>query len=68
MNKKTYNISGVTCNHCVSKVKNALEQMEGVKKISFSDDNQKINIQSNEDIRMVDMNAKIETLGDYKIL
>ncbi len=68
MNEKTYNIAGVTCNHCVSKVKNALEQMEGVKKISFSDDNQKITIQSDEDMRVVDMNEKIETLGDYKIL
>lgn len=68
MEERTFNIAGVTCKHCVNKVKNALEQMEGVKQISFSDDNQKITVSSDQDMRVVDMNEKLELLGDYKIL
>ncbi len=68
MEERTFNIAGVTCKHCVNKVKSALEQMEGVKQISFSDDNQKITVSSDQDMRVVDMNEKLELLGDYKIL
>ncbi len=39
-NKKKVNIEGMMCEHCVAKVKGALESIDGAKvKVSFKDKN-----------------------------
>ena len=53
MMKKILNIEGMSCNHCVAHVREALEAIDGVKVM---------------DVSLENKNALVETEGDNDIL
>lgn len=68
MKKKDFKISGLHCQHCVSRVKNALLQLEGVNYVDVSQENEIVSIEADNIIPdFHTLNDIIENLGDYKL-
>jgi copper chaperone CopZ len=62
MNKKL-EISGMTCGHCVSHVKSALEDMEGVSQAEVSLENQEADVTLSGEVVDADLIAAVEAAG-----
>jgi copper chaperone CopZ len=64
---KQFNVSGVTCMHCVSKVKKALEQHEDVNSAVVTNDNQMVKLDADPMPSVETLNLLLEDFGDYKL-
>ncbi len=62
MNKKL-KISGMTCGHCVSHVKSALEGMEGVSEADVSLENHEAEVTLSGEVVDADLIAAVEAAG-----
>ncbi len=62
MNKKL-EISGMTCGHCVSHVKSALEGMEGVSQADVSLENHEDDVTLSGEVIDADLIAAVEAAG-----
>jgi copper chaperone CopZ len=62
MNKKL-KISGMTCGHCVSHVKSALEGMEGVSEADVSLENHEAELMLSGEVVDADLIAAVEAAG-----
>ena len=62
MNRKL-KISGMTCGHCVSHVKSALEGMEGVSEADVSLENHEAELTLSGEIIDADLIAAVEAAG-----
>jgi copper chaperone CopZ len=62
MNKKL-EISGMTCGHCVSHVKSALEGMEGVSQADVSLENHEADVTLSGEVIDADLIAAVEAAG-----
>ncbi len=62
MNKKL-KISGMTCGHCVSHVKSALEGMEGVSEADVSLENHEAELMLSGEVIDADLVAAVEAAG-----
>ena len=62
MNKKL-KISGMTCGHCVSHVKSALEGMEGVSEADVSLENNAAEVTLSGEVIDADLVAAVEAAG-----
>ena len=62
MNKKL-KISGMTCRHCVSHVKSALEGMEGVSEADVSLENHEAEVTLSGEVVDADLIAAVEAAG-----
>ncbi len=62
MNKKL-KISGMTCDHCVSHVKSALEGVEGVSGADVSLENHEVELTLSSEVIDADLIAAVETAG-----
>lgn len=63
--KRKLNIEGMSCNHCVMHVKNALMEMDGVKKVDVNLEG-KFAIVEGEQLDDSKMKAEVEDWG-YKV-
>jgi copper chaperone CopZ len=64
MNKK-FEISGMSCGHCVSHVKSALEGIEGVSEADVSLENHEADVTMSDQVVDADLVAAVEAAG-YK--
>ncbi len=64
---KEFNLSGVTCMHCVSKVKKALEQHEDVNSVFVTPDNQMVKLDADPMPSLESLNLLLEDFGEYKL-
>ncbi len=62
MNKKL-KISGMSCGHCVSHVKSALEGIEGVSEANVSLENHEAEVTLSSEVIDADLIAAVETAG-----
>jgi copper chaperone CopZ len=62
MNKKL-KVSGMTCDHCVSHVKSALEGVEGVSDADVSLQNHEAELTLSSEVIDADLIAAVETAG-----
>ncbi len=62
MNKKL-KISGMSCDHCVSHVKSALETLEGVSQSDVSLENHEAEVTLSGDVVDADLVAAVEAAG-----
>ncbi len=62
MNRKL-KISGMTCGHCVSHVKSALEGMEGVSEADVSLENNEAEVTLSGEVIDADLVAAVEAAG-----
>ncbi|QGU95313.1 heavy metal transport/detoxification protein [Clostridium bovifaecis] len=60
--KKKLNIEGMSCNHCVMHVKNALMEVEGVKNVEVNLDG-KYALVEGESLNNEKMKAEVEDAG-----
>lgn len=61
--KKNIMIEGMSCMHCVGRVKNALEEMEGVKEVTVDLEGKSATINLEKDIEDDILKEKIEDAG-----
>jgi len=64
---KEFNVSGVTCMHCVAKVKKALEQHENVNSVNVTSDNQRVKLDADPMPSLEALNLLLEDFGGYKL-
>ncbi len=67
MVKKSFQISGLHCQHCVTKVKNAIQQFEGVKKVLISNENDMVTVEAENIPEIAVLNELLENLGNYTL-
>lgn len=65
MDKKVYNIEGMSCNHCVMNVKKAIESIDGVNSVEVNLSDNTAVVDGNPDDNTV--KNKVEEIG-YKVL
>ncbi len=65
--KKVINIEGMHCNHCVKKVTEALESIDGVSKVKVNLAKKEAVITSEKEIDDQIINSKIDELG-FKVV
>ncbi len=56
-------IEGMSCQHCVNHVKNALEELDGVKSAKVSLENKSAEIELNHDVDDEKIKAAIDEVG-----
>lgn len=61
--KKVVNVEGMHCDHCVKKITEALESIEGVTKVKVNLSKKEAIITSTEEIDDQIIKSKIEELG-----
>ncbi len=67
METKEYQIIGLTCQHCVRRVESALLSMAGVGRVFISQDNNRLHIDANPIPPTEEINALLESLGEYRV-
>jgi copper chaperone len=67
MTKKDFKISGLHCQHCVGRVKNAFQQLDGVRNVSISPESESVTIEADNVPEIKVLNDMLENLGDYKL-
>lgn len=60
---KTLTIDGMSCEHCVMRVKNALEQLDGVEKVEVDLANKRADVQLNQDIDESTLTSAVQETG-----
>jgi len=61
--KKRMIIEGMSCGHCVNHVKNALEEIEGIKDIVVDLDSKTAIFQASDDVKDSDLKYAVEEAG-----
>ncbi len=67
MEHLTYKVSGVTCQHCVAKVKKALDRVDGVQNVSVSQEDQRVEFDAEPVPPLESINQLLEEYGDYRL-
>jgi copper chaperone CopZ len=67
MTKKSFNITGLHCQHCVTKVKNAFQQLQGVNHVTISEENESLTVEADNLPDLGTLNEILENLGNYKL-
>ena len=60
-------VQGMTCEHCVRTVKNAVSSLEGVSKVEVSLRDGLVRVQMEKDVPLADIKRSIEEWG-YKVV
>jgi copper chaperone len=64
MTQKTYKVSGMSCNHCVMHVKNAVEELDGVKKCNVDLKSESMQVSFDEGkVNFGDLKVAVEDAG-----
>ena len=59
----TYEVSGMTCEHCVNAVKGELTQLEGVDQVDVELEGGKVTVTSGAPVDDADVRAAVEKAG-----
>lgn len=62
-----YKVSGMSCQHCVAKVKSALESVQGVRNVMVSRENNSVSIEADPLPPVTILNEALEDYGHYQI-
>ena len=63
MKETLLKVKGLECNVCVNRIKNALENMEGIKKVVADHISGIVTVTANNDVSEDKMKEKIEDIG-----
>lgn len=64
MTERTYKVSGMSCNHCVMHVKNAVEELDGVKDCNVDLKSGSMTVSFDEGkVNLGDMKVAVEEAG-----
>lgn len=59
----TYEVTGMTCDHCVNAVKGELSQLEGVEEVVIELDSGKVSVKSGAPVDADTIRAAVERAG-----
>lgn len=62
-----YNISGITCDNCVKKITQLLQNKLKAQKLKFSHNNSQVEFTSTIDTNSKELNILFSTIGNYKV-
>jgi copper chaperone CopZ len=62
-----FEITGMTCSHCVARVKKEIENLELVEKAEISLDAPQATITLKDNINIEELQAAVQNAGDYEI-
>lgn len=62
-----FKVTGVSCQHCVAKVKKALESIDSVNNVSVSSDNQALKLDAEPMPSIENLNKLLEEYGNYRL-
>lgn len=62
-----FEIQGMTCSHCVARVKKAIETVEQVQEAKISLESPQATITLKDNINIEELQAAIQDAGDYSI-
>lgn len=68
MEKITYNISGMSCQHCVGSVKNALAKVPGITNVQVSLEQNIVVLEGDNIPTKDDLNHVLEDYGNYQLV
>ena len=63
MANATYEVSGMTCDHCVNAVKGELSQLEGVDEVEVELDSGKVSVTSSQRLETDTVRSAVERAG-----
>jgi copper chaperone len=61
--KKKMRIEGMSCDHCVNHIKNALEEIDGVTEIFVDLDSKTATFNATDDVKDYDLKRAVEEAG-----
>ena len=64
---EVYKVSGMTCDGCANSIKEALELNKFISSVNINLEDENININSDKNFTVNELNSLIENLGNYKI-
>jgi copper chaperone CopZ len=62
-----YKVTGMSCQHCVAKVKTALESVQGVRNVNVSRENNTVSIEADPLPPVNVLNEALQDHGHYQI-
>lgn len=62
-----FEITGMTCSHCIARVKKELENLEQVEKAEINLDAPQATIKLKDNINIEELQAAVQNAGDYEI-
>ena len=65
--KEVYKVRGMTCEGCANSIKETLESNEFISSANISLQDENINIVSDKNFTLIELNSLIDNLGEYKI-
>ena len=65
--KEVFKVSGMTCDGCANSIKEALELNKFISSVNINLEDENINISSDKNFTINELNSLIENLGKYKI-
>ena len=65
--KEVFKVSGITCDGCANSIKEALELNKFISSVNINLEDENINISSDKNFTINELNSLIENLGKYKI-
>lgn len=63
MNTSTYNVTGMTCGHCVSSVTEEIREVAGVIDVQVALDSGRVTVISDAPVAAADVRAAVEEAG-----
>jgi copper chaperone len=67
MMKKEFSITGMNCQHCAGKVKNALESMDAIQNVTVLKDDNSVIVEADQVPSVEELNAVLGDYGHYQI-
>jgi copper chaperone CopZ len=67
MEFKEFNVSGMSCQHCAAKIKNALEGLDGVNSVTVLQQEQMVRIEAENMPTLSKLNEVLEEKGHYQL-
>ncbi len=64
---EVFKVSGMTCDSCANSIKEALELNKFISSVNINLEDENININSDKNFKVNELNSLIENLGNYKI-
>jgi copper chaperone CopZ len=67
MTQKLFHIEGLSCQHCVARVKNALEGYAGVQNVEVSQNEGSVKLSADPMPGLPELNDLLENYGNYRL-
>ncbi len=68
MTTSTYQVSGMTCGHCLQAVTNEVKKIEGVTNVEIDLESGSVRVESEAPVDEAAFRAAVDEAGDYEVV